>query len=65
VKGKLKDVLISLAYEPRVHQFIDIVMVDIREIYGLLLRRHWLAKLQGYFSTEWYHMWLPYKGKPN
>jgi hypothetical protein len=65
VKGELKYVLIRLASDPRVHQVIDIVVVDIPESYGLLLSRDWSAKLQGYFSTDWSHLWLPYKGKPN
>jgi hypothetical protein len=39
VKGELKDVLIRLAFYPRVHQVIDIVIVDILESYGLLLSR--------------------------
>jgi hypothetical protein len=57
--------MIRLAYDPRVHQVIDIIVVDIPEAYGLLLSRDWSAKLQGYFSTDWTHLWLPYKGKPN
>jgi hypothetical protein len=48
-----------------VHQTIVIDVVDIPESYGLLLRRDWLAKLQGYFSTDWSHLWLPYKRKEN
>jgi hypothetical protein len=65
VRGELKYVMIRLASDPRVHQVIDIVVVDIPESYGLLLSRDWSAKLQGYFSTDWSHLWLPYKGKPN
>jgi hypothetical protein len=44
---------------------IDIVVVDILNNYGFLLSRDWYAKLQGYFSMDWSHLWLPYKGKPN
>jgi hypothetical protein len=65
VKGELKDVLIRLSSDPRVHQTIDIIVVDIPESYGFLLSRDWLAKLQGYFYTNWSHLWLPYKGKEN
>jgi hypothetical protein len=57
--------MIRLASDPRVHQVINIIVVDIPESYGLLLSRDWSAKLQGYFSTDWSHLWLPYKGKPN
>jgi len=31
----------------------------------LILSRDWSEKLHGYISTDWSHMWLPYKGKPN
>jgi len=37
VRGELKYVMIRLAFDPRVHQVIDIVVVDIQESYGLLL----------------------------
>jgi hypothetical protein len=63
VMGELKDVMIRLASDPRVHQVIDIIVVDIPEAYGLLLSRDWSTKLQGYFSTDWTHLWLPYKGR--
>jgi hypothetical protein len=39
VKGYLKYFLIKLSYNPRVHQFIDIVVVNIPESYGLLLSK--------------------------
>jgi hypothetical protein len=41
------------------------VVVDIPEAYGLLLSKDWSQKLQGYFATDWSHMWLPYKGRKN
>ena len=37
--GEMKDVLIRLSIDPRVCQFIDIMVVDIREEYGLILSR--------------------------
>jgi hypothetical protein len=40
VKGELKDVLIRLSFDPIVHQTIDIVVVDIPEIYGLIYGFH-------------------------
>lgn len=46
-------------------QVIDIMVADIPEFYGLILSRDWSDKLNGYFSTDWSHMWLPYNGKPN
>ena len=44
---------------------IDIIVIDIPEAYGVILSRDWSAKLNGYFSTDWSHLWLPYKGQPN
>ena len=31
----------------------------------VILSRDWLAKLNGYFATDWSHLWLPYKGQPD
>ena len=63
--GELKDVMIRLASKSKVHQVIDVIVVDILEAYGLILSRDWLAKLNGYFATVWSHLWLPFKGQPN
>ena len=49
----------------RVCQFIDIMVVDIIEAYGLILSRDWSMKLNSYFATNWSHMWLPYKNSQN
>ena len=40
-------------------------MADIPDAYGLVLSRDWSAKLNGYFSLDWSHLWFPYKGSPN
>jgi ribonuclease HI len=65
VMGELKNVLIRLSSNPKVHQFIDIIVVDIPEVYGMFLRRDWSEQLHGYFATEWSHLWLPENGKSN
>jgi ribonuclease HI len=65
VMGELKNVLIRLSSNPKVHQFIDIIVVDIPEVYGMFLSRDWSEQLHGYFATEWSHLWLPENGKPN
>jgi hypothetical protein len=62
VMGELKDVMIRIATHPKFVQVIDIIIVDIPEAYGLLLSRDWSEKLNGYFSTDWAHLWLPLKG---
>ena len=65
VFGELKDVLIRLSSNSKVHQTIDIIVLDIPETYGVILSKHWSAKLNGYFSIDWSHLWLPYKGQLN
>ena len=60
---ELKDVLIRMIAKPQYTQVIDIVVVDIPGGYGMLLRRDWSAKLNGYFSTNWSHLLLPQKRK--
>jgi hypothetical protein len=64
VLGELKN-LNRLSSNPKVHQTIDIIVVDIPESYGFLLSRDWSEKLHGYFSTDWSHLWLPFNGRPN
>ena len=44
VMGELKDVMIRLASNSKVHQVIDVIVVDIPEAYGLILSRDWSAK---------------------
>ena len=61
----MKDVLIHLSVDSRVCQFIDVMVVDIPEAYGLILSRDWSTKLNGYFENYWSHMWLPYKNSQN
>jgi hypothetical protein len=61
VFGELKDVMIHLALNSKSLQTIDIIVVDISEAYGVILSRDWSAKLNGYFTTDWSHLWLPYK----
>ena len=65
VIGEMEDVLIHLSSNDKLCQFIDIVVADIPEAYGLVLSRDWLAKMSGYFASNWSHMWLTYKGIPN
>jgi ribonuclease HI len=65
VMGELKNVLIRLSSNPKIHQFIDIIVVDIPEVYGMFLSRDWSEQLHGYFATDWSHLWLPENGKPN
>ena len=65
VIGEMEDVLIRLSSNDKVCQFIDIVVADILEAYGLVLSRDWSTKLNGYFASDWSHLCLPYKGIPN
>ena len=62
VIGEMEDVLVRLSSNDKVCQVIDIVVADIPDTYGLVLSRDWSAKLNGYFASDWSHLWLPYKG---
>ena len=72
VIGELEDVFIWLSSNEKVCQFIDIIVcqfidiivADIPEAYGFVLSRNWSAKLNGYFASDWSHLWLPYKEVP-
>jgi hypothetical protein len=64
VIGELKNVLIILSSKPKVHQIIDIIVMDIPEVYGLFLSRDWSEQLHGYFATDWSHFWFPENGNP-
>jgi hypothetical protein len=61
----LKNVLVILDSNTKVHKTIDIIVVYIPETYGILLRRDWSALLNKYFSNDWSHLWIPYNGKQN
>ena len=63
--GRLRNVLLRLSTDPRIHQTIDIVIADIPETYGMWLSRDWSEKLKGYFATDWSHLWFPLNGHPN
>ena len=65
VKGEMEDVLVHLASNDKVCQVINIVVADIPDAYSLVLSRDWSAKLNGYFASDWSHLWLPYKGSLN
>jgi len=54
-----------MSVNPKGHQTIDIIVVDIPKNYGICLSRYWSAMLNGYFDTDWSHLWLPYNGKMN
>ena len=62
---ELKNVLLILFVDLRIHHTINIIVSDIIEEYGMWLSREWLEKLKGNFSTDWSHLWLPYNGRPN
>ena len=48
----LKDVCIQLTTNPRIQDIIDIHVVNILEMYGMLLNREWTKCLRGWFSTD-------------
>ena len=65
VVGELEDVLICLSLNKKVCQYIDIVVADIPDVYGLVLNRDWSTRLNGYFASDWSHLWWPHNGIPH
>ena len=65
VVREMEDVLIRLSTNEKVCQYIDIMVAYFFDAYGLVLSRDWLARLDGYFASDWSHLWLPNKGSPN
>ena len=63
--GEMEDVLIRLSASKRTCHYIDIIVADIPDDYGMILNRDWTARLNGYFASDWSHLWLPQKGSPN
>ena len=63
--GEMENVLIRLSANNKICQFIDIMVVDIPDGYGLILNRDWSTRIKGYFYSDWSHLWLPHKGTPN
>ena len=65
VLGELKNVLLTLSVDTRIHQTVDIIVDYVPKTCGMWLSRDWSEKLKGYFATYWSHLWLPYNGRPN
>ena len=65
VLGEMRNILIRLSIDSRVHQTINILVAKIPKAYGLLLRRDWSSQLNDYFATNWSHRWFPYNEKQN
>ena len=61
----MKNVFIHLSANNTICQFIDIMVADIPDGYGLILNQDWSARLKGYFASDWSHLWLPRKDTPN
>ena len=41
ILGELKNVLLTLSIDPKIHQIVDIVVDDVPENYGMWLSRDW------------------------
>ena len=65
VIGEMENVLIHLSSNEKVCRYIDIVVADIPNAYGLVLSQDGSARLDGYFASDWSHLWFPHKGSPN
>ena len=65
VLRELKNFLLTLYMDTRIHHTMDIVVVDVPKTYGMWLSRDWSKTLKGYFATDRSHLWLTYNGIPN
>lgn len=61
----LIDVHIQIASEPRIQQRIDVQVVEIPDIYGMLLSINRSRDMNEYISIDWSHLWLPWRGIAN
>lgn len=52
-----------MSTNPKIHQTIDTIMVDIPHNYGICLSRYWSAMLNGCYSIGWSHLWIPFNRK--
>lgn len=50
--GEMRNLFITLSINSWAHQTIDILVEDILESYGLLLRWYWSSQLNGYFTSD-------------
>ena len=65
VVGEMENVMIQLSANKKICHYIDIIVADIPDGYGMILNRDWTSRLNGYFASDWSHLWLPQKGSPN
>lgn len=65
VVGMIHDLRIQIASEPRIIRDVDLQVVNIPPKYGMLLSRNWSSTLNGYWSMDFKHLWLPWKGVTN
>ena len=52
VVGEMEDVLIRLAGNKRTCHYVDIIVADIPDGYGMILNRDWTSRLNGYFASD-------------
>ena len=64
VVREMENVLIRLSANEKICQYIDIVVADMPDGYGIILNRDWSVRLKGYFASDWSHLWLPHKACP-
>lgn len=65
VVGMIHNLRIQMASEPRIERDIYVQVVQIPPKYGMPLSRDWSETLNGFWSTCFKHLWLPWRGLPN
>ena len=51
VVGEMKNVMIQLSANKRICHYIDIIVADIPDGYGMILNQNWTSRLNGYFDS--------------
>jgi hypothetical protein len=65
VIGELKNILIKCMVILKFIKLLTLLWWTYLITMDMLLSRDWYAMLNGYFSTDWSHLWLPFNGKLN
>lgn len=61
----IHNLRIQIASEPHIIRDVDVQIINIPPKYGLLLSINWSSTLNGYWATDFKHLWLPWKGVTN
>ena len=59
VHGLIKDLQVHLSVYPDIMIVMDIIVVDVRDAWGMLLTRKWASDLRGSIQMNWSYAMIP------